>query len=1450
PVKGGCFVHLRAAALVRASCLRVWDSAMSLPPSLADLEYYRAYRPEDGEIDLASYLLDEDNLAEKITSGFYPTPTVLAHLQRTLGEEPKDPDATDVGPFPSRRLKSDIFDAAKFAEKDEFVKSLRPEPLESDAEFAVRLFERSRCGLDSVRAAFCFVCCLPVDELAKAEVESEFYTRVRRMRQTDDSYEIFNWLIGLTDVPSKKIFGYKKGAAFESGMEARRSGGNWTACYVEGEWRLIDPLWGAEILTEFDTGNYSKLDDQGNVEDSRKSEGRLIYGCNEFYFLTDPENLILTHFPVEELRQWQLLDRPLTLAEFHRMPKFFSAALDEMFHYSINPSSHPLNVILGKPGTVKVYLREAAGQMYDYKAVVSIHKSNITDGTRAEIKQQASINGYLSKTTRMSHDTVRFKFVPPCSGKFMLSINLLRAIEYPDKILQIGIEYVSYVIHCPRADRTAKMVPVGCANLMHFGAGAQLASARLKTDEPGEIKVEDGERLIQLESTDQRPHRLECQLYGAADESISPKNLLSWTVGPKTSIQFLSPDSGSFALVVRDRGIPVCQFLLDSASEFRDCRDFPLPDLDSLGGLDVADDAVQELVRPLSHPDPYILCNDPSLQLKFASRARLEIRAELSYICSNGESEELSGYTFISRDSDGFIVDVRFKIAGHYVLQLFYRQSSSSPWQRYMNYFIRCVGQLDGRAEQFPEPLPAWSSDNLLLHPTQKLLPLNKPVSVSVRIGDPDFKVAYLLNEGKNERTVMQRDDVNIWQGTIEGLEDSAGSSVKLLGGPSENMCAELLSYKFESEKDQTIRNKEIRSAAKLNLSRLGNERLRKRKQENHERKEMALDPLPDAPRPEELADLQLENELEKLLLEDEPPLERRNRKHQKHEDEPALGEAQPEAPEDEPALGEAQPEAPEDEPALDAVRFETLEDEPPTMETKNETSESKDEPGAEVSDQPAAGEKAAVADWLNKNLRSDPDCEKYLPIEDILAEIEGKFDDGILLCSAVNAVSQDTIDKRALHRDAGMNRSHQIENITLALNSAQSLGVPVSSEAAELAQSPKLLLDLLWQLIWFGLTDAVKQAAAADSQKLKAMLPETEQDADIRGIAPEQMLMRWVNYHLRNAGSERSIENFSEDVRDSEAYALLLQQICPPDIRDCLNPAAGIVAQSDLLLRAQLVLQNADLIEAREFLQPEDIVSGNSNLNVMFVANLFKRWPCLPELPDGGQAGAEQAAEKPPELVREERTYANWMNSAGVQPRINCLYTDASSGLPYLQLLDQIRPGLVQWSRVSQTLRGARAYFQRLENCDYAVELGRQLGFSLVGIRGKSLLDGDEMPTLALLRQLMLSHNPAAVSRGDSRVENSKRLVDENTIVEWTNEQLQRGGKKSRLRSFLDASLGNCHCLLDLIDCLRPGYVDYSLVLPGATEAQAVDQTGNKASNLDSNNKLEAKELLEFCGS
>lgn len=43
-----------------------------------------------------------------------------------------------------------------------------------------------------------------------------------------------------------------------------------------------------------------------------------------------------------------------------------------------------------------------------------------------------------------------------------------------------------------------------------------------------------------------------------------------------------------------------------------------------------------------------------------------------------------------------------------------------------------------------------------------------------------------------------------------------------------------------------------------------------------------------------------------------------------------------------------------------------------------------------------------------------------------------------------------------------------------------------------------------------------------------------------------------------------------------------------------------------------------------------------------------------------------------------------------------------------------------------------------QLENCNYAVELGRAAKFSLVGIGGQDLNDGNATLTLALVWQLM----------------------------------------------------------------------------------------------------------------
>ena len=67
------------------------------------------------------------------------------------------------------------------------------------------------------------------------------------------------------------------------------------------------------------------------------------------------------------------------------------------------------------------------------------------------------------------------------------------------------------------------------------------------------------------------------------------------------------------------------------------------------------------------------------------------------------------------------------------------------------------------------------------------------------------------------------------------------------------------------------------------------------------------------------------------------------------------------------------------------------------------------------------------------------------------------------------------------------------------------------------------------------------------------------------------------------------------------------------------------------------------------------------------------------------------------------------------------------------LQLFDKVKPGIVNWSKVNQkeTFKKIGGNMKKLENCNYAVEIAHQMGFSLVGIDGKDIADGNKTLTL-----------------------------------------------------------------------------------------------------------------------
>lgn len=445
--------------------------------------------------------------------------------------------------------------------------------------------------------------------------------------------------------------------------------------------------------------------------------------------------------------------------------------------------------------------------------------------------------------------------------------------------------------------------------------------------------------------------------------------------------------------------------------------------------------------------------------------------------------------------------------------------------------------------------------------------------------------------------------------------------------------------------------------------------------------------------------------------------------------------------------------------------------------------------------------ETTAFSDWINRNLKDDPDCQDLLPIDSETDDLYKCVSNGILICKLINCSVPDTIDERTINK-GNISVYKKRENHVLAINSASSIGCNIVNIGAEdlLEGKPHLVLGLLWQVIKIGLLSDIN---LMNHPGLVLLLEEGEEQADLLKLTPEQILIRWVNYHLRNAGLNRQIRNFGEDIKDSEAYTHLLHQIAPKDRGVNLGP----LNEPDGLSRAEAMLREADKIGCRTFVGPKDVTTGNVKLNLAFVANLFNTYPALVPPEDIEFVEIEE--------TREEKTYRNWMNSMGVNPFVQYLYNDLRDGNVIFQLYDIIKPGCVEWPRVHKKFNKLKMNFEKLENCNYAVELGKQCKFSLVGVGGQDILEGNETLTLALVWQLMRGYTLSLLSK----ISSSSTPVNDKVITEWANAKLKEGGKKTSFSSFQDSSLNDSKAILDLIDCIKRNMVNFDLVKDCSTE-------------------------------
>uniref|UniRef100_UPI0037E70E0B plastin-3-like isoform X1 n=2 Tax=Semicossyphus pulcher TaxID=241346 RepID=UPI0037E70E0B len=448
--------------------------------------------------------------------------------------------------------------------------------------------------------------------------------------------------------------------------------------------------------------------------------------------------------------------------------------------------------------------------------------------------------------------------------------------------------------------------------------------------------------------------------------------------------------------------------------------------------------------------------------------------------------------------------------------------------------------------------------------------------------------------------------------------------------------------------------------------------------------------------------------------------------------------------------------------------------------------------------------ERYAFANYISSALEKDPDCEGILPIDPNTEALFKAVADGIMLCKLINLSVPDTIDERTINKKKLTPFTTQ-ENLNLALNSASAIGCQVVNIGAQDLKEgkPHLVLGLLWQIIKIGLFADIELSR---NEAIAALLEEGESLEELMKLSPEELLLRWANFHLKKVGM--SISNFSGDIKDSKAYFHLLEQIAPDGSKEDA-PRVEIdmtgVYEKDLSKRAECMLQQADRLGCRQFVTATDVVCGNSKLNMAFVATLFNKHPALTK-PENQDWNLESE-------TREERTFRNWMNSLGVSPYVHHIYGDLMDAMVILQLYERIKVPVDWDNRVNHPpFKAVVGHLKKIENCNYAVELGKgKAGFSLVGIAGQDLYDGNATLTLALVWQLMRRYTLNVLEDlGDGDA------AGDDLIVSWVNKTLAEAGKSSSIKSFKDKSIGTSIPVLDVIDAIQPQSVNFDLVKTG----------------------------------
>lgn len=249
---------------------------------------------------------------------------------------------------------------------------------------------------------------------------------------------IFECLCNYSGVHCVTLSGWAKGVDYRPGAPICSGPVNhsWNAAFIDGSWQLVDSHWATRYL-----------------QSERNTPENLVYEYDDFYFLSEPSQLIYSHCPEEP--GWELLHPARSRAEYEDYP------LVKSFFFNVGMQFLTQNhgVIYTKRGIMTMTLGFTRPTSFTFKMAYG--------DNMAEAIQGVQLKRYIIQET--TDNRVTFYFRAPREGNYYMTV-FAQQIGDRVKVENVFKAACEYKVVCDQAAGDIRPYPV-CSD-SNWGPGA------------------------------------------------------------------------------------------------------------------------------------------------------------------------------------------------------------------------------------------------------------------------------------------------------------------------------------------------------------------------------------------------------------------------------------------------------------------------------------------------------------------------------------------------------------------------------------------------------------------------------------------------------------------------------------------------------------------------------------------------------------------------------------------------------------------------------------------------------------------------------------------------------------------------------------------------------------------------------------------------------------------